>query len=524
MTPASTSSRAIAFVGGRLVPSERGADSILIVGERISNVGSARDVLANAPREVDTIELGGRIVTPGFQDGHMHFLSMGVRATRPSLGGARSLDEALAIVRAAAQSGAAEVLVAEGWDETKWRLPETPHRAAIDRIAADRPIVMRRVCGHAAVANHAALQWLATRWNGTGIDRESGMLLEHPALSLDSMLAPTALEADGAIDEAARLCLERGITACCDFLRPGDAAAWARRLSRGELPLTIHGYLVEADSESDGLAEIARGRNTFVLQGTKIFTDGSIGARTAALGAPYADRPESTGALLLDSHAISGWIERANARRASLAVHAIGDRAIGAVLDAFSRFDPEECRARRHRIEHLELPRPGDPERLAALGVRPCMQPNFMEEWGRPGGLYERALGPARVRRMNPLRSVHEAACGLFFGSDGMPLSSIYGVRAAMTHPVESERLEEDDAVRLSTSAVAEAFGADSTSGRLVPGAAADLSVLAKGFDWTTADSETRTDLTLVAGRVVHRRAAQGSAELDRAPARGISS
>ncbi len=260
--------------------------------------------------------------------------------------------------------------------------------------------------------------------------------------------------------------------------------------------------------KTDGLADFSRARRTFFLEGTKIFADGSIGARTAALDAPYRDRPESTGQLLLDADDIASWIARAHRREMALAVHAIGDRAIAAVLDAFSRFDPQECRARRHRIEHLELPRSGDGERLAALGVRPCMQPNFVAEWGFPGGLYERALGPARVERMNPLASVHRAGCGLFFGSDGMPLSPLYGVRAAMTHPSPSERLDEADAVARYTQAPAEAFGSDPDTGRIAQGSAADLCVLPHGFDWRHADAATRTDLTIVAGCIVHRSAA----------------
>jgi predicted amidohydrolase YtcJ len=136
------------------------------------------------------------------------------------------------------------------------------------------------------------------------------------------------------------------------------------------------------------------------------------------------------------------------------------------------------------------------------------MQPNFVAEWGLPGGLYERALGRARVERMNPLASVHRAGCGLFFGSDGMPLSPLYGVRAAMTHPIVTERLDEADAVGLYTRAPAEAFGSGPDSGRIVLGAAADLCVLPHRFDWLRADSATRTDLTIVAGRIVHRSAA----------------
>lgn len=500
---------AIALLAGRFAPAIGAADSVLLAGGRIEAIGSARDVAALAPADAERIDLGGRIVTPGLQDGHMHFLSMGIRAARPDLSPCRSLDEALACVHDAAkeQSGG-EILIAETWDETRWVRPERPTRDVIDRVAPGRPVVMRRVCGHTAVANSAALRRIAEVWNGGGVDPATGLLLEHPALSMDVMFPPSAVQTDAGFDTAARMCLERGITAGCDFLRPGDPALYARRLAQGELPLRVHGYLVEADAEHDGLASLTAERRSFRLEGIKIFSDGSIGARTAALLAPYDDPPGTEGALLLDVEAIAAWIARAHARRCSLAVHAIGDGAIAAVIDAFSRFDPDECRARRHRVEHLELPRPGDAERLATCGVRPCMQPNFVAEWGFPGGLYERALGTERVRRMNPLASVDRAGCGLFFGSDGMPLSSLYGIRAAMTHPTERERLSAEDALRLSTRAVAEAFATHEVSGSIAAGMDADLCVLPLGFEWERATAATRTDLTIVGGRIAHRGAA----------------
>ncbi len=507
------SSSAIALIAGRLVPASGSADSVLLIGDEIAAVGSARDILSRAPEGAKRIELRGRIVTAGFQDGHMHFLSTGFRARRPDLSGSRSVDDALDIVRCASrEQNDDEVLVAEAWDETNWVEADLPTRALLDSVVPNRPVVLRRVCGHAAVANGAALRWLLDAGGGDGIDVESGLLLESAILSLDSLLRPSARETNEAIDAATRLCLERGITTACDFLRPGDPAAWALRLGGGELSLRVHGYLVEADEEDAGLAEIARERDTFFLEGTKIFADGSIGARTAALGAPYADRPDSRGLLLLDADTIATWVARAHRRERAIAVHAIGDRAIGAVLEAFSHFDPDECRARHDRLEHLELPRPGDAERLAALGVRPCMQPNFVARWGFPGSLYERALGAERVRAMNPSATVHRAGCGLFFGSDGMPLSPLYGIAAAMTHPVENERLGEAEAVALYTRAPALAFADDSPTGSLAQGMAADLCVLPEGFRWEEATSDTRTDLTIVAGRIVHESAPFASA------------
>ncbi|MGH2570769.1 MAG: amidohydrolase family protein, partial [bacterium] len=168
------------------------------------------------------------------------------------------------------------------------------------------------------------------------------------------------------------------------------------------------------------------------------------------------------------------------------------------VLDSFAELPPEEIRARRHRIEHFEMARPEDVRRAAQLGVRPCMQPNFVWRWGRPGGMYEKALGPDRARRMNAFRSALDGGTGVFFGSDGMPPSPRLGIRAAVEHPVEAQRIGEEDAHRLYSEAGADAVRGDRRSGRIEPGADADLAVL-------PAAERDEVDFAIVDGGMVHR-------------------
>jgi predicted amidohydrolase YtcJ len=491
----------LALLHGRLDPASGRSVSLLIDNGLIAQVGTSDDVLSKSPPGTAFYDLEERILTPGFVDAHMHFHSMGVRAARPSLSAARSLAEAIEIVRSSSPSVPGEMLVAEGWDETKWESRASPTRCALDAALPDRAVILRRVCGHAGAANTPALRWLEEHWGTKGIDFETGAMLEHPILSLDGLLPRTPEEEDAAFEAAARQCFAFGVTAASDFPRPDSLRAYAARIARAPLPLPVHAYLIDPEAEWRELLPATT--PSFRIHGIKLFSDGSIGARTAAMFDEYVDRRGSRGDLLLDAPYMAKTIRAAHDQGLAAAVHAIGDRAIAEVLKAFSEMAGGESAALGDRLEHFELPQEGDAETLARLGVRPCMQPNFIAEWGMSGSMYERALGAARVRTMNPLRSVLRARCGLFFGSDGMPLSPLYGIRAALEHPVEEERLDAREAQALYTRAGAEVFG-EERSGLLREGWVGDLAVLPRGISWDNATARTTVDMTIAAGRIVH--------------------
>jgi predicted amidohydrolase YtcJ len=450
------------------------------------------------PADGQIVDLAGRVLVPGFHDAHLHLLHLGIQAGRLSLASCRSRAELADTVRAARdREPTSGFLIAENWDETVWDRPVPPDRALLDEVVPDRPLILRRVCGHAAVANSPALRRLRETWGGAGVDFATGVLLEAPVLHLDDLFPPGADESRRAFAWSSRHCLARGVTTASDFLRPRACRAYRDVLAAGDLPLRVNAWFYEECLDEPGLLETLPATDRFALRGLKLFADGSIGARTAALAEDYAGSPGRRGSLLLADAALAASLQRAHAAGWAVAIHAIGDRAITQVLDAFAALPPAENRDRRHRIEHLELPRPADVRRLGAVGVRPCMQPNFSGRWGGPGGLYEQALGPARLRASNPFRTVLEQRCGLFFGSDGMPVSPLFGIRSALNHPTAAQRLTFAEALDLYTVAGARAVRGDDRSGRLAAGCDADLAVLADlGGD--------EVALTVVAGRVVH--------------------
>jgi predicted amidohydrolase YtcJ len=492
--------RAIALVGGRIFPAPpRPADSVLVEDGTIRLVGSEKAVRASMPRDAEVVALDGRRLVAGFHDAHFHFLEAGLLRARPSLESCRSLDDFAGAVADASAAASSGLLFLEGWDQSDWSEPRLPTRALLDRAARGRAVVASRVCGHIAVASSKALDAIASRWSGAGVDAGTGLLVEGPALALETMFPPDGDEIDRALAEAGRLCLRLGITTACDFLRPFAARAYRGSLARRDLPVRVNSYVFEECLDDAELARSLPRSDRFRVRGLKLFADGSIGGRTAAVFDDYADRRGERGMLVHDDAALRRSIRRGHDAGLAVAVHAIGDRAIAQVLGAFAELSPEEIRARRHRIEHFEMARPEDVRRAAQIGVRPCMQPNFVWRWGRPGGMYEAALGPDRVRRMNAFRSVLDAGSGVFFGSDGMPPSPRLGIRAAVEHPVEAERIGEEDAHRLYSEAGADAVRGDRRSGRMEPGADADLAVL------PAAAERDEVDLTMVGGAIVHR-------------------
>jgi predicted amidohydrolase YtcJ len=209
----------------------------------------------------------------------------------------------------------------------------------------------------------------------------------------------------------------------------------------------------------------------------KLFSDGSLGARTAALNSPYADLPDATGLLLIERATLEELIRTAEAHAVPLAIHAIGDRAVGTVIAAFDRALDGRAGALNHRIEHLEMVSDRELEAMCRLGLTASMQPNFVGRWGLPGGMYEARLGSGRVRAMNPMKQVLSSGVRLALGSDAMPAGVVEGIRAAVQAPYSGQRLEPMEALRAVTREAA-AAGGDADSGWIRPGNRADFAIL----------------------------------------------
>ncbi|HJQ93433.1 MAG TPA: amidohydrolase family protein, partial [Candidatus Thermoplasmatota archaeon] len=231
---------------------EARAQGILWVGGRLRLVGSTGEVRAEARRlGIEPERLDGRMVLPGFVDAHTHFLHVGVKTTRPDLRGSKSLQEALSRTARwlAAHPGSGPV-IAEGWDESEWGDARRPTRGDVDAVVAaaakdghgplDRPVVLRRICGHVAVAGSGALPLVRARWDDdSAVDRGSGLLLEAPSLYLNEVLPSTPEQLDRAVQEACREAHRLGVTAVGDYSQAPYRAALQRAAARGALTVRV---------------------------------------------------------------------------------------------------------------------------------------------------------------------------------------------------------------------------------------------------------------------------------------------
>jgi predicted amidohydrolase YtcJ len=452
---------------------------VLVDGRHVQRVG------AGEPPSADrVVELPGATILPGFVDAHVHLSATGLALEAEEVRAAPSREALLAIARARAEGPGEGLVCLEGWDESAWPDPRPP---AIDELDAltPRPLVLFRADGHVALVNRAAL---------ASVDLAGAEGVEHDAhgrptgrvvgaaqrlLRRASSSNRSREQVEGLQLRAAATAAARGITAVHEMSMPesdGLRDLEVLLAHRDRLPVDATPIVATTDLP----LAIALGLSAI---GGDLPVDGSIGARTAAVSVPYEDGG-GTGAMYLDGDALVSFLHAGHAAGLQVGVHAIGDRAIEAVLVAWERVygaldsrARRHFRARRHRIEHVEMASDDQIERAAMLGLAASIQPAFDRLWGGPGGLYERALGPERAARMNPVRTFLSRGVLVGAGSDApvTPLDPWLGVASLETHHDPAQRLSRLEAVGLLTVGAARLGHQEDKKGVLQPGGHADL-------------------------------------------------
>jgi predicted amidohydrolase YtcJ len=502
-----------------------GADALAIGGGRILALGRQAEIASLAGPATRRWDARGATVTPGLTDAHIHLESWARSRTELALGDCATRAAALARTAAfaLAHSGMG-ALIGRGWNEEAWS--ELPDRAALDAVTGDRPTLLHRHDFHSLWVNSAALRAAGvTRAtpdpDGGRLERDAageptGIVREH-AVRLFSALELPESDAvrQAALTSAVQVLHRAGITGVHDF----EGAGAMRRLSdparERALPLRILMHLSHAELDAAlalGLTS-GIGNDDFRIGAVKLFADGTLGSRTAALLAPYDDAA-TTGWDLIPAAELTEIVRRAFAGGLSVAIHAIGDRACRHSLDAFEAAGSARGRvALMPRIEHAQLVDDRDLPRFAALGIAASMQPSHCIS---DRDAAERAWG-TRCSRSYPWERLLTSGALLAFGSDAPvePPDAALGLGAAVTRMrpgrdaapfVPAQRVSLDVALRAYTEAPARLAGQWPRLGRLAPGALADVVVWADDLHARPAASlhAARVAATFVAGHLVH--------------------
>jgi len=504
-------------------------EALRVSGGRIAFAGTLEEARSGASG-VREIDLGGAAAFPGFTDAHVHLLGVGQQAMLLDLVGVESIAAMQQRLRDYAMAHPTGPIIGRGWIETHWPERRFPTRADIDAVVSDRPVVLERVDGHAVVANAAALA-LGGVENGTPdpaggrIERDAtgaatGMLIDNAATLVQSRLpTPTPEQMREALAQGARIYASRGWTSVSNMSTSSAEARFFAELAASDaLPLSANIYLTPGDSgEVFERGPYADDTGQVHVRGVKLYMDGALGSRGAALLSRYSDAP-SDGLLVTPVDELRGILQRARERNVQVATHAIGDRGNRLVLDAYRDIfsdDAEALRAARWRIEHAQVIAPEDLPRFAAMGVIASMQPShaISDLHFAPA-----RLGAGRLGGAYAWKTLLDSGAHLAAGSDapvekGDPLIEFYA--AAYRHDLNGfagpdwhpeQTLSRAEALAMLTSGPAYAAFEEGERGTLEAGKRADISAFS--VDLMEAAPETiptaQAVLSVSGGRVTH--------------------
>lgn len=447
----------------------------------------------------EKVNLQGYTVLPGFIDSHTHLIEMGLNMDRVDLSESDSWEEAVYYLEKDLEDKEEDDwLVGIDFDDTKWKKSGYPTKDELNEISEDVPIVVKRIDGHLAVANSKALDSIGESWEE--IDREEGILKEMVVWNLDDVMGIDKEAKKEAIERGLEKAHSLGITGIHEIV---DRDGWDAYLDYDEedsLELRVRCY-VHYD-ERDGLEAIDES-DFLSLRGVKLFADGSLGSRTAALNEDYEDDPGNDGMLLLEQGEIEEIIQEAESNDLQVMVHAIGDRALDTVLDSFENA-AERTKELRHRIEHAEMLWRENIKRIRKLDLVLSAQPNFAYTWSQPDGMNEKRLGKERVQKCDPFWDIQRALVKMAFGSDTMPMSPLFGIYSAVNHPYLEQRISAYNALQSYITNSAYIGRDEHQLGALSEGKNADFVVLSE--DPLEADEirDIEVKMTVVDGEIVY--------------------
>jgi predicted amidohydrolase YtcJ len=501
---------------------------------KILAVGSAADVSARAPgaRRVD---MGGKTLLPGLIDAHGHVFGLGQMLTQLDLSQTTSLEGALKAIADYSRANAGQGwLRGRGWNQENWKLGRFPTAADADTVVSDRPVWFERVDGHAGWANSRALAAAGITDKtpdpaGGKIVRDAngkatGVLVDA-AQELVTKVLPAQTEAEGRVvlDRALGALAKVGVTSTHDAgLGVAEDRLYRAYADQGKLTARIYGMIGGTEGDFDALAKNGPlktyGNDMYALRAVKLYSDGALGSRGAALIKPYSDEPHSHGLLFHKTAQMDAMMKKAMARGYQVNVHAIGDAGNHQILDIYQKeLAATRSAAQRHRIEHAQVVTQADIVRFKTLGIIPSMQPTHATS---DKNMAETRVGHERIKGAYAWRSFLHQGSRIACGSD-FPVESpnpFFGIHAAVTrqdasgqpiagwYPNQAMSLKE--AFRCFTLDAAYAGHAENSLGSLEPGKWADFIVVDQDlFKMPTYDIyKTGVLQTWVGGKQVYQK------------------
>jgi hypothetical protein len=504
-------------------------DAVAIAQDRIVAVGDEHNLRQAVQSSQDALDLGGRTVIPGLIDAHVHFCAYSLRRDMVDIYELSSLQETLNRIQARASVLPPGTWIrGGGWNCNLWQGGGFPTRADLDRVAPNHPTALSSKDGHSLWVNSRALTlanidaktanveggsiFRDAAGEPTGILQEKAMRLIH-----DIVPRPSDAERLAACRRGIAYANQIGLTSIHNCEGAAALTTFQQLAQADELSLRVLAHIPESELEAAieiGLQD-GFGDEWISIGGIKAFSDGALGSRSAWMLAPYEDDPDNLGIPTTDPEALQALVNKANGAGLSVAIHAIGDAANRAVLDAIESAARSAQDGLRNRIEHVQLLHPDDIPRLAALGVVASMQPIHATS---DIDIAERHWGE-RAATSYAWRSLLDTGAVLAFGSDAPveDISPLLGIHAAVTrrrpdgYPgpegwYPAQKLTVSEAVHAYTVGAAYASGQASSKGSLTPGRLADLVVLDRNiFEIDPAEIvHTNVYATMVGGKFVY--------------------
>jgi predicted amidohydrolase YtcJ len=509
------------------------AQAVAVLGDRIVAVGTNAEAEAWRGSNTRVVDAGGKLLLPGFDDAHVHFVSGGTQLDSVQLTDAMSAEEFVRRIGERAKTTPnGEWILGGDWDETKWTPAALPTKEMIDGVTGDTPVFVQRYDGHMGLANSAALR--AAGITAKMADVPGGVIMR------DAKGEPTGALKDAAMDAMFKAIPEMphdqrvravkramahaaavGVTSVQDMTPEyADVSVYQELLARGESTTRI--YAAHVIEQVDDQVKIgvrrAFGGPWLRIGAVKAFADGSLGSRTAYFFEPYSDEPGNRGILSSGMHPISlmhDRMMRADAAGLQICTHAIGDAGISAILDIYSDIEKAHGDAdRRWRIEHSQHVAAKDFDRYAALHVIASVQPYHAIDDGRWA---EPRIGHDRASRTYAFRTFLNHGVRLAFGTDWdvAPLNPLLGVYAAVTRATldgknpggwsPEQKLSVAEAVEAYTMGSAYAEFQEHEKGSITTGKLADFVLLSDDI-FTIAPERIRdvkVEATFVGGKQV---------------------